>query len=294
MAEKNVLLNESEGYRRKSQFVQVMKRLLDNKKAVIGLIVIACFIVLAIIADFIVPYSMNEMTSDILVKPNARHLFGTDDLGRDLFSRVICGTKYSIVLGVGATLIGAVAGTAIGSVSGYYGGIIDETIMRLTDVIQSIPGVLFNMALAVAFGGGFFNTMVALGVAQIAGTARLMRSSILNVRKMEYIDAASSVNCNDFRKILKHIIPNALSPILVRSTMSVGTVIMSAAGLSFLGLGLPVGSPEWGALLSSGRDYIKNYPHMTLIPGIFLLVFVLAINLTGDSLRDALDPKLKK
>jgi peptide/nickel transport system permease protein len=268
--------------------------MLDSKKAVIGVTVIVLFAVLAICADFVAPYGVETMTGDIFAPPGAKHWFGTDDLGRDLFSRVICGAKYSIVLGLGATLIGAVSGVAIGSVSGYYGGPADEFIMRCIDVIQSIPGVLFNMALAVAFGGGFFNTMLALGVAQIAGTARLMRSSILNVRKMEYIDAASSINCGDWRKITRHIIPNAFSPILVRATMSVGTVIMSAAGLSFLGLGLPVDSPEWGALLSSGRDFIKKYPQMMLFPGLFLLVFVLAVNMTGDSLRDALDPKLKR
>ena len=273
---------------------EILKRLMDSHSARIGLIILIIYLLVAIFANVIAPYSYDFMTSDYLKGPSMAHLFGTDQLGRDLFSRVLYGARYSILLGVGSMLIGVVLGMILGCLAGYYGGMMDEVLMRIIDVIQSVPPVLLNMALSVTFGAGLFNTMLALGLSVVASVARLQRSAILSVRKMEYISAASSINCSDFRISFKHIIPNSFSSILVFATMEVGHSIMAAAGLSFLGLGVQPPMPEWGALLSEGRAYITTAPHLCLYPGIVLIIFVLAVNLFGDGLRDALDPKLKK
>ncbi len=280
--------------RKSSHSAEVFKRLIHHRSAIIGMIILAFYVLVAIFADLIAPYAYDLVAGSPLQKPCAEYLFGTDNMGRDLFSRVVYGTRYSITLGIGSTLIGVIAGMILGCIAGFYGGIIDELLMRFSDVIQSIPGVLLNMALSVAFGSGFFNTMLALGFSIVASVARLQRSAILNVRRMEYIDAASSTNCSDGRIVLKHIIPNSLSPILVYASMEIGHVIMSASGLSFLGLGIQPPTPEWGALLAAGRDYLKRSSYLCVCPGVVLVVFVLAINLFGDGLRDAMDPKLKK
>ena len=280
--------------RKTNTTLEVLKRLMDSHSAKIGMIILVLYILIAVFAGVIAPYRYDFMTADYLQKPSAAHLFGTDQLGRDLFSRTLYGARYSLLLGIGSMLIGVVAGMIFGCLAGYYGGLLDEVLMRIVDVIQSVPPVLLNMALSVAFGSGLFNTMLALGFSVVASVARLQRSSILSVRKMEYIAAASSINCSDPRIAAKHIIPNSFSPILVFASMEVGHSIMAAAGLSFLGLGVQPPMPEWGALLADGRAYITTAPYLCLMPGIVLIVFVLAINLFGDGLRDAMDPKLKK
>lgn len=182
----------------------------------------------------------------------------------------------------------------MGAISGFFGGITDNVIMRLCDVIQSVPGMILNIALACVLGTGIFNTVLALGIGGVAGTARLMRASILKVRKMDYLEAAVSSNCSSTRIIIKHVLPNSFSPIIVQATMGVGARIIGAAGLSYLGLGVQPPLPEWGAMLTAGRDFIKQYPYLTLIPGLCIAIVVLSLNLFGDGLRDALDPKLKK
>ena len=280
--------------RKTNTTLEVLKRLMDSHSAKIGMIILVLYILIAVFAGVIAPYRYDFMTADYLQKPSAAHLFGTDQLGRDLFSRTLYGARYSLLLGIGSMLIGVVAGMIFGCLAGYYGGLLDEVLMRIVDVIQSVPPVLLNMALSVAFGSGLFNTMLALGFSVVASVARLQRSSILSVRKMEYIAAASSINCSDPRIAAKHISPNSFSPILVFASMEVGHSIMAAAGLSFLGLGVQPPMPEWGALLADGRAYITTAPYLCLMPGIVLIVFVLAINLFGDGLRDAMDPKLKK
>jgi len=283
-----------EKVRKTSQGREVFKRLLGSRSAVIGLVFLGIFVIITIFADYIAPYDYKLLSGMPLQKPGAEHLFGTDQMGRDLFSRVVYGARYSISLGLVGTLIGMVIGMLFGCLAGYYGGLVDEIIMRLTDVIQSIPSILMSMAWSVVLGPGLFNTMLALGLSNVAAVARLQRASILNIRKMEYIDAATVTNCSDLRVVGRHIIPNAFAPVLVRASMDIGSVIISAAGLSFLGMGIQPPMPEWGALLSAGRDYIRNAPYLCLYPGVVLSVFVLAINLFGNGLRDAMDPKLKR
>lgn len=294
MSEATIKLTEAPA-KRKSQFVQVFKRLSSNRGAMIGGLILLVIVVIAIIAPLIIPYNYEAV--DILSRfqsPSWAHPFGTDQLGRDLFSRILYGTRYSITIGLGAVLLSSSLGIIIGAIAGFFGRAVDEVIMRLCDIIQSIPGMILNIALSVMLGPGVLNTIIALGIGGIAGTARLMRASILKVRKMEYLDAATSTNCSNFRIISRHVLPNSFSPILVQATMGVGARIIDAAALSFIGIGVQPPIPEWGALLAAGRDYIKEYAYLTLIPGLCIMVVVLALNLLGDGLRDALDPKLKK
>ncbi|MDR1061175.1 MAG: ABC transporter permease [Clostridiales bacterium] len=280
--------------KQKSQFLEILKRMSYSKVNVICLAIVLFFGLVAVLAPLIAPYGYADMVAQPFLRPSAAHLFGTDNLGRDVLSRVMHGAKYSIGLGLAATGVSLAFGMFLGAIAGYYGGKVDDLLMRFCDIIQSIPGLLLNMALCVAFGTGVANTIFALGVGGIAASARLMRSSFLNLRKAEFVDAARSISCSDARIISRHIIPNAFAPVLVQTTMNIGAVIMTAAGLNFLGLGVQAPRPEWGALLSGGRDFIRKAPWLCIFPGCCILVLVLSLNLVGDGLRDAMDPKLKK
>ena len=285
---------EQERIKKTSRFVSIIKYLLSDAKSVVGMIIVLIFVVIAIIGPSIAPYAPNALSAQIFWKPfSPGHLFGTDNLGRDVLSRILVGTRYSIVLGVMATLISVFVAMILGSVAGFMGGFFDEFLMRVLDVIQSIPGTLLNMSLAAAFGAGFWNLIMAMGIGGISSLTRLQRSCVLSVRKMEYVDAASATNVPLLMKVVKHVIPNAFAPVLVSGTMHVSGTIMAAAGLSFLGCGMPVTTPEWGSMLSASRDYLKQASYLCIIPGLILVVFVLGVNLLGDGLRDAMDPKLK-
>lgn len=277
-----------------SHFREVVQRMSYSKINIVCFIIVMIYFLVAIFAPVIAPYGYEEMIARSLQPPSAEHWFGTDDLGRDYFSRVIYGTRYSVFMGFAAQIFSLVLGGIFGAIAGYYGGKIDEIFMRICDVFQSIPGTLLNMALCVAFGTGFFNTIVALGIGGVAGSARMMRVSFLKLRKAEFIDAARAIDCSDPKIIMKHMLPNAFAPVLVSTTMGIGGTIMSAAGLSFLGLGVQAPTPEWGALLSGGRNFIRKAPWICIFPGLFILILVLSLNLLGDGLRDALDPRLKK
>lgn len=289
-------LNTSEqAVKKKSQFIEVMKRLADNKGAVVGGIIFLIVLLLAIFAPLIAPYNYAKINiPERLMAPCAKHWFGTDQMGRDILSRVLYGARYSLLIGIGSCAFSAFFGVLVGAIAGYFGGKLDNLIMRICDVIQSIPGMILNITLACVLGPGVGNTILALGIEGIAGTARLMRSSILNVRKMEYLDAARTSNCGSVSIIAKHVLPNTFAPILVQATMGVGGRIMMAASMSYIGIGVQPPIPEWGAMLSDSRDFIMKYPYMCLIPGVCIMIVVLSLNLLGDGLRDALDPKLKK
>lgn len=281
--------------KKKSQLVETMKRLTDNKGAVFGGIIFLLVLLVAIFAPLITPYSTTQINVlERLQGPSVKHWFGTDQMGRDIFSRAIFGARYSLLIGIGSCAFSAFFGVIVGSIAGYFGGAYDNIIMRICDVIQSIPGMILNIVLACVLGPGVGNVILAMGFEGIAGTARLMRSSILNVRKMEYLDAARTSNCSDFRTIFRHVLPNTFAPILVQATMGVGGRIMMAAGMSYVGIGVQPPTPEWGAMLADSKDFIMEYPHMCLIPGFCIMLVVLSLNLLGDGLRDALDPKLRK
>ena len=275
-----------------SQMGLILKRLRRNKTAMAGLIIIILLILMAIFAPFIAPYSPTEMDyTAINATPNAQHLFGCDNLGRDILSRIIYGARYSLSLGLITALIGCFIGLVFGTWIGYTGGKFDMIAMRVMDVWSAIPGQLLAIVISTALGSGFVNTIIAMSVGGVPGSIRSTRAMCLKEREQEYLEAARSINCSKAKIMYVHMLPNIVAPAIVGTTMSIGTTIMSAAGLSYIGLGIQPPSPEWGAMLSAGRDYILLYPHMLIFPGVALAITVLAINLFGDGLRDAIDPK---
>ena len=280
--------------RKEGQFTQVMRRLSKNKSAMFGLFLIILLVLVAIFAEWIMPYDYAKM--DIMNKyagVSWKHIFGCDELGRDIFSRCLYGARASLSLGLQACLISTLVGTVLGSLVGYFGGWVDTVVMRLLDILQAIPGMLLSIAISAALGPGFVNTIIALSIGGVPMTVRLLRGSILTVRKQEYIEAAEKINCSKFRVITSHILPNSIAPLIVSVTMGIGNTILQAASLSYIGLGVQPPTPEWGAMLSAGKAVVMKHPHLCLFPGLCIMLVVLSFNMLGDGLRDAMDPKLK-
>lgn len=249
---------------------------------------------IAVFADVITPYeNAISQSADRLDSPSAAHIFGTDELGRDLFARIVHGSRYSLLIGVSTSVLALVIGGLLGAIAAYYGGWVDNIIMRLTDVVMTVPPILLSLAVVAALGGSLRNLLIAITISCVPSMLRLVRSVVLGVVDEDYIEAARSYGASDMRIILKYVIPNALGPIIVTTTMNVANMILSAAGLSFLSLGVQPPAPEWGALLSDAKTYMFTAPHLLYIPGIFIVIAALSFNLAGDGLRDALDPKLK-
>ena len=252
------------------------------------------FILLAILAPVVAPYEPNYMdATSIYAGPSAKHWFGCDKLGRDILTRMLYGARYSLSLGILGTLLSLVLGMIFGAIAGFFGQVADNIVMRITDIIQAIPGMLLSMVISTVLGPGFINTIIALSIGGIPMNCRMLRSSILSIRSSEYVEAASSINCSKFRIIVKHIIPNCFAPLLVGSTMGIGGTIMTAAGLSFIGLGVQPPTPEWGAMLSEGRNFVATHPHLIAFPGLAIGIVSLVVCIWGDGLRDAMDPRLK-
>lgn len=250
---------------------------------------------LAFIGPFITPYDITEPDyENVLSGPSAQHWAGTDAYGRDIFSRVLAGTQISLYVGLTSVLLGAIGGTFLGIVAGYYGKRIDSIIMRICDVLLAFPGILLAIGIIAILGPGLGNVIIAVAIFSVPMFARIVRSSTLAVKSTLYIEATKSIGTRPKRIIWKHIFPGTVSSIIVYFTMRIGSAILTAASLSFLGLGAQPPSPEWGAMLSGGRDYLNIAPHVTIFPGIAIFVTVLAFNLLGDGLRDALDPKIKE
>lgn len=278
----------------KSQAVEVMKRLAKNKLAMLGLIIIILMVLMAIFAPFIAPYSYETQNMKaVYLSPCKEHLLGTDRLGRDILSRLIYGARQSLRIGVLSVAIGAILGTTLGAIAGFYGGRTDNIIMRILDIYQSVPGMLLSIALAAALGPGVNNAILAVGISTIPVYSRIIRASIMTVRDKEYIEAATAINASDFRIITRHVLPNSFAPLIVEITMNIGNSILMAATLSFIGLGAQPPSPEWGAMLSEGRNFMRDYGYLVIYPGICIMASVLSFNMLGDGLRDALDPRLK-
>lgn len=278
-----------------SALKQTVRRLIKNKSAMLGLCVVLILALLAIFAEYIIPYDYTAMNMlDANKSPSWEHLFGTDDLGRDIFSRVIYGGRYSLRLGISAVIVSMLVGIVLGTLAGYFGGTVDQIIMRLLDVQSAIPGMLLSIVVSAVLGPGFNNTIVALAIGGIPGYTRLLRAQILSVRDQEYLEAARSINCSNIRIMARQILPNTLSPLIVNATMQCATTLLAAAALSYIGLGVQPPEPEWGAMLSGARSYIRLYPYQLIFPGVFIMITVIALNTFGDGLRDAMDPKLKK
>ena len=278
-----------------AEFKRIMKQMKKNKMAMLGLIIFLIELILLVLAPVIIPYDYTAM--DIMAiqqGPSAQHWFGTDELGRDIFSRILYGGRYSVTMGLISVAISTTVGMSIGAIAGYFGGQVDNVIMRVLDVIQSLPAMLLTLVISAALGSGYFNTILALSVNGLPASARMLRAQMMKVRDSEYIEAAVSINCSRFRIITSHLIPNSLSANIVQATMAVANMIVMAASLSFIGLGVQPPTPEWGAMLSGARQFIRQCPHMVIAPGMAIAITILALNLLGDGLRDALDPKLKR
>jgi peptide/nickel transport system permease protein len=243
----------------------------------------------------VAPFSYDEQDlRQRFLAPSAEHLFGTDEYGRDIFSRIVYGSRTSLLVGAISVTISSGIGTLLGAISGYYGNRVDNIIMRFIDIMLAIPNILLAISIAATLGPGIINVMIAVGISSVPGYARLVRASVMSLRDQEFIEAARSIGANDFRIITRHILPNCMAPIIVQATMSIAIAILSAAALSFLGLGVQPPVPEWGSMLSNGRAYIRDYWWVVTFPGVAIMATVFAFNLFGDGLRDALDPRLKQ
>jgi len=282
-------------YKKKNQLVEIWKRLKKSKTAMAGLIIISIFILLAVFADFIASYDLaiTQNPSIRLQGPSIEHLFGTDTYGRDIFARIIHGARYSLMIGFVTTILSVGIGGIFGAIAGYYGGKIDNVIMRVMDTIMAIPPILLALSIVASLGPGLRNLLIAMTVSSVPSFTRVIRAVIMSVVGQEFVEAARACGTTDKRIILRHILPNAMGPIIVQATMSVSSMIISAAALSFLGMGIQPPAPEWGAMLADSREFMRYYPYLVIIPGVAIVLASLSLNILGDGLRDALDPRLK-
>ncbi len=280
--------------RRRSMFGEAMRRLVRNKMAMAGLIILLLVILLCLCAGIICPEGYDAQNiMEKFQKPGKGHILGTDALGRSMLARVLYGGRVSLLIGLVSTLIAAALGIAVGAIAAYCGGLVDDIMMRVLDVFSAIPSLLLAIAISAALGNGIFTSMLAVGISSTPAFARMVRGPVLAIMDQEFIEAAYSIDAKDSRVILKHVLPNVLSPIIVQMTMNLASSILLAASLSFLGLGVQAPTPEWGYLLSSARQYMREYPYLVIVPGLSIASVVLSMNLFGDGLRDALDPRLK-
>ena len=278
----------------RSQAAEVWKRLRRNKMAMVGLFLLILLILCAVFADWLAPYGYDEQ--DVMRKftaPCREFPLGTDNYGRYILSRIIYGSRISLEIGLVSVGISAVFGSLLGAVAGYFGGKVDNIIMRILDIMMAIPGVLMAIAISASLGAGLQNAMIAVGVTATPGFARVVRASALSVSGQEYIEASRAINAGNRRIILRHVIPNVMAPIIVQATLGVASAILQTAMLSFIGLGSQPPVPDWGSMLSAGRTYLRDYWYMSTFPGVAIMLTIFSLNILGDGLRDALDPRLK-
>ncbi len=281
--------------KRIKSFKEIWRRFTKNKAAIVGMCIVIVFVFCAVFADLLIPYE-KAITQDVMNKltpPNSEHWFGTDGLGRDIFARVIHGARYSLMVGLVTSFIATIIGLLLAAAAAYFGGILDTIICRSIDIVTSIPALILALCIVAAFGATTFNLFVALTIMSIPGQARMVRSALLNVVNQEYIEAARACGTGTFRILTKHVLRNGIGIIIVNITMGIAGKISTAATLSFLGLGFQPPTPEWGAMLSEARQYIRTAGYGIIFPGVAIILSTMGINLMGDGLRDALDPKLK-
>ena len=272
-----------------------VKKFAKRKTAVVAFFVMVALLILALVGPSLAPYEANAFDYDnILSGPSAKHWFGTDQFGRDILSRIMAGAPLTLGVALSSVIVGAAIGTVLGLLSGYYGGWIEMLVMRGSDVLFSFPDILLAIAIVAALGPGIINVFIAVAVFTVPSFARIMRSATLAVKGSLYVEVARSLGCKDGRILFKHIFPGTIQSLIVNFTMRIGSAIMAASSLSFLGFGANVSDPEWGAMLSDARNHMRAFPHLVIFPGLAILILVLAINQIGDGLRDALDPKLKR
>ena len=270
------------------------RRLKRSRTAVFGLVITTIFVVLAVLGPFIAPYSAyRQSLIEQLQTPSMQHWLGTDELGRDILSRLLVGAQLSLSVSLAATLIATIVGTMLGAIGAFYGKWLDHVIMRIMDVLLALPGILLALAIIAALGTGLINVVLAIGIQSIPAFARLAHGSTLTAKELDYVLAARAIGVQNRSIIFRHIMPNISAPIIVQFSLRIATAVLTAAGLSFLGLGAQPPAPEWGAMLTNARTYMVTAPHMILAPGLCILLTVLGLNLLGDGVRDVLDPRLK-
>jgi peptide/nickel transport system permease protein len=274
--------------------VSAWRRLTRNKAAMLSLFVIGIFVVCALIPNIIARYGYDEQNySEAFMAPCLQHPFGTDNLGRDILSRIIWGSRMSLFISITSVAVGLLLGGMLGAIAAFFGGRVDDIIMRLLDILLAIPSMLLAIALAAAFGSGMLNLIMAIAISDVPRFARIVRGSVMTIKDNEYVEAAICIGNGNLRLLCKHMIPNSLAPIIVQGTLGIAGGILSTSGLSFLGLGIQPPTPEWGLMLSQARQYIRGNWWIVTFPGITIMLAIGAINLLGDGLRDALDPRLK-
>lgn len=275
----------------------IINRLFRSPNAVIGLVIIIILVFVAVFADVLVDYETMVIKPNVLErlqKPSSAHLLGTDELGRDVLARLIYGARMSLIIGLGATIFSISTGVLLGSIAGYFGGWIDNVIMRICDVFIGIPGFLMAMTIAAAFGQNMMTLMIAMTIGSFGTQTRIMRASVLTVLGQEYVEASKAMGATPFQIIFYHIIPNCIATIIVQFSLRLAGGVLGASSMSFLGLGIQPPDPEWGAMLSGGRNYLLESSYLTLFPGLCIMITILAFNMLGDGLRDSLDPRLKR
>lgn len=282
------------GSSKENSKIELWKRLFSNKMAIFGAMVIAILVIFTIFAFIIAPFSYDAVNLPNMLKaPNTDNIFGTDEFGRDVFSRVIYGSRASLQVGLVTVGISLMIGTVLGSLAGYYGGIIDYIISGVTDIAWAFPVTILAIAFVATLGPSLNNLIIAVALVSWSGYARLVRGQFLSLKEQEFIEAARILGMSDARIIFKHILPNSLAPIIVLTTLEIPKAIMIESSLSFLGLGVQPPTPSWGSIMNAGRSYIMEAPWITIFPGLMMMIVVLGFNLFGDALRDTLDPRLK-
>lgn len=277
----------------KNKYKEFVKKFIRRKTAVVALIFILFLLIVAALGPEIAPYDANQPDyNNLLSPPSSEHIWGTDEFGRDIFSRLLAGTRLSLLSALSATIVGASIGIILGLLAGYYGGWINALVMRGSDVLFAFPDILLAIAIVAIIGPGMVNVVIAVAVFTIPSFARIVRSATLTVKEAPYVEVARSIGCKDRRILWIHVFPGTVQSMIVNFTMRVGTAILAASSLSFLGFGANVTEPDWGAMLSQGRNYLNTAPYIVLFPGMLIFLTVLAFNLLGDGLRDTLDPKL--
>ena len=293
--QKTVVTSQGEALKPHGQWGDVWRRLRRNKLAMVGMFIVIILVLIAIFADQIAPYAYNEEDfRNRMLFPCAAHPFGTDNQGRDILSRVIYGGRISLLVSVMGVTISLTVGSLLGAVAGFYGGKLEFIVMRLMDILMSIPGNLLAVCISAALGTGVWQTALAAAVTGIPSSTRMLRASVLSVREQEYIEATRAAGSSDTRMIWRHIVPNCLAPMIVDTTMRLGGTILMISGLSFIGLGVQPPTPEWGAMLNAGRQYIRDFYPLVVFPGVAIMLTMFGFNVFGDGLRDALDPKMKQ
>ena len=274
--------------------LEFMRRLLKGWSSRLGFILLLVILLLCLFGPLFSPYGVNDIDLlNMYSGPCKAHWFGCDSMGRDIFTRLLYGGRYSLLLGFSSALLSAAIGIVFGIIAGYFGGKTETFIMRFMDIWSALPGMLLCIMISAFMGAGFFATVIALTVGSIPGGVRMTRGQVLSERKKEYIEAAESINASKPAIMFRHLLPNVIQPMIIITTMSIGNMITMAASLSYIDLGIQPPTPEWGAMLADGRAYIRNYPFLITFPGLAIALTVLALNLLGDGLRDALDPKLR-